>query len=205
MTLARSQGAVAFGCLGPVRGSGCGAFARGNLAREPPPTRKARMLPSRNMVTFTARQVRALRAGATAHFVCTLVLLFLSLPSWASHTNFPGHHHPEGTPDHVHGLQQVGLVSTAIPAAAADTLPMPSPAYSLPMAEEPRLATFLFQPASARAPPRRTPHGPTRPRSVRAAHRRTRHTLRSYTRHTLSLSRRPRTFGAHHTRIGATI
>lgn len=134
-------------------------------------------------MTFTARQARALRAGAAAHFICTLLLLFVSLPSWAARTDFPGHQHPEGTSEHVHNLQQVGLLSAAIPLAEVGAAPVRSPVHALPPRREPRLRSWLHEPTLARGPPPRpiflqrplklddhthTPTGPARHVSTRA-------------------------------------
>lgn len=57
----------------------------------------------------------AIKLGASAYLISTLVVLLLSLPVWAGQSEFPGHAHPGGAPDHVHNLNQVGLLSTAVP------------------------------------------------------------------------------------------
>ena len=51
--------------------------------------------------------INALRAGLVTHLVATFAVLLILIPWHAAHSEFPGHHHPAGTPDHVHGLEQV--------------------------------------------------------------------------------------------------
>lgn len=49
----------------------------------------------------------ALRAGFVAHQVAALLVVFTLAPWYAAHSEFPGHEHPPGTEEHVHGLEQV--------------------------------------------------------------------------------------------------
>lgn len=60
-----------------------------------------------------SRTARAIGLGTAAYLTTTLLVLFVAMPVWAGQNEFPGHAHPTGTPDHVHNLNQVGLLSVA--------------------------------------------------------------------------------------------
>lgn len=49
----------------------------------------------------------ALKAGLVAFVATSLVVSLLLAAFWVGHTNFPGHQHPSGTPEHHHSLFQV--------------------------------------------------------------------------------------------------
>ena len=71
---------------------------------------------------MTARLSRALRFGARAALV---VLLLQATAAVALAAALPevGHAHPAGTPDHAHGLLEVGGVG--VPAVVASPVPRP--------------------------------------------------------------------------------
>ncbi|MBX3144584.1 MAG: hypothetical protein KF813_12545 [Trueperaceae bacterium] len=100
----------------------------------------------------------ALRAGLGAFVATSLAVSLLLAAFWAGHTNFPGHHHPPGTPEHQHSLFQViGAPSE------------PAPVTTAPKPTLVELATLPSRPgwfrsarsrssALARAPPRYRAH-----------------------------------------------
>ena len=55
---------------------------------------------------------KAVRAGLAAWLGTTLLLTTVLTAFWAGQTEFPGHTHPPGTPDHVHQLKEVGISGT---------------------------------------------------------------------------------------------
>lgn len=49
----------------------------------------------------------ALRSGLIAQLISTFLVMLAIGPYHAAHSEFPGHEHPPGTPDHVHALEMV--------------------------------------------------------------------------------------------------
>lgn len=70
----------------------------------------------------------ALRAGLLAQLAASLVLTLVLLTAWAGQSEFPGHQHPWGGEEHVHGLSQV------IGAWAAPQAPLALPRPQMPAA-----------------------------------------------------------------------
>lgn len=70
-----------------------------------------------------------------SYFGATLAITTILTAFWASQTEFPGHSHAPGTPDHVHQMKEVGLtgalafvlalVLTALPVARAPKTSVP--------------------------------------------------------------------------------
>ncbi len=78
--------------------------------------------------------LKALRAGLAAQLVVTFLVLLVLGPYHAAHSEFPGHEHPPGTPDHVHSLEMVTgwLVVSHILVTALSELPQVGFAFLLP-------------------------------------------------------------------------
>lgn len=64
-----------------------------------------RRLPWRSASRAASRA--ALRAGGLAYLAAQMVVALAAFTAWAGETEFPGHQHPWGTEDHVHGLDEV--------------------------------------------------------------------------------------------------
>lgn len=58
-------------------------------------------------VTRGSRLMPALRAGLLTQLITTFLVMLALGPYHAAHSEFPGHEHPPGTPDHVHNLEMV--------------------------------------------------------------------------------------------------
>lgn len=58
-------------------------------------------------MTRTAQPGSAPRGGVAFLLAATFVVLLGLVPYHAGHSEFPGHEHPEGTPDHTHALGEV--------------------------------------------------------------------------------------------------
>ena len=71
------------------------------------------------------RLIAALKAGLVAQLLATFVVLLVMVPWHAAQNEFPGHEHPPGTPDHVHGLEEVTgfLVAGTLLAVIITSLP----------------------------------------------------------------------------------
>jgi hypothetical protein len=59
----------------------------------------------------------AIRAGFAAYVSATLVVSLLFGSYWAAQSEFPGHRHPAGSPEHHHSLYQV-IGAPVVPAPA---------------------------------------------------------------------------------------
>lgn len=58
----------------------------------------------------------ALRTGLIAVLVTTLLVMLVVGPDHAAHSEFPGHEHPPGTPEHTHNLESVtGWMVASLP------------------------------------------------------------------------------------------
>lgn len=95
---------------------------------------------------------RALRAGAAAFLSTTLFVGLLISSYWAGHTNYPGHQHPEGTPEHTHTIIQVAgaaamPVPTIVPRPEVNSLREPRPNLGR------QRSLRLVHQVQARAPP----------------------------------------------------
>lgn len=53
----------------------------------------------------------ACRAGLSAYFTSTLLILLITAPLFAAQTEFPGHRHPDAAPEHTHRIQDVSLTT----------------------------------------------------------------------------------------------
>ena len=71
--------------------------------------------------------ITALRAGLVTYLVATFAVLLILIPWHAAHSEFPGHHHPAGTPDHMHGLEQVVGWMTLVTALVVTVFSQPWP------------------------------------------------------------------------------
>lgn len=71
----------------------------------------------RSSVPGQASWATAIRAGFGAYVATTLVVSLLLGSFWAGQTDFPGHRHPAGSPEHHHSLYQV-IGAPAVPAPA---------------------------------------------------------------------------------------
>lgn len=115
---------------------------------------------------------RALRAGAAAYVGTTLVVALLLGSYWAGHTNFPGHQHPPGTPEHTHSLFQV-VGAPSVPVVTVVALPLFIAFLPAPLRLVTRRWVRSRDTVKARAPPPRLPARPARiaaPRRVPARH-----------------------------------
>jgi|SRR5690606_3891702 len=95
----------------------------------------------------------ALRAGSVAYLAATLVVALLLSSYWAGHTNFPGHQHPAGTPEHTHALFQI-VGAPSVPAPTIVAKPLVAVLRSLPMRLIRRAPVRPGGAVRARAPPR---------------------------------------------------
>ena len=97
----------------------------------------------------------ALKAGLTAQLIATFLVMLAIGPYHAAHTEFPGHEHPPGTPDHVHNLEMVTgwlVVSHAL-VIILNSLPVVGFAFIqpdswLPQAARPRVNGSRSPPAA---------------------------------------------------------
>lgn len=98
----------------------------------------------------------ALRAGGLTVLCTALVVTLVVVTSWAGQTEFPGHVHPWGADDHVHGLYEVfGAWAAPLAAVALPRLPEPVVRVLVPVLVLVRAAAGRAP--MSRAPPRRLP------------------------------------------------
>lgn len=100
-----------------------------------------------------ARTAGAGRLVANACLIASLLALVAVAPVRAGHAEFPGHTHPEGTPDHHHTLSQVGLLSVAAATPTLDATVREIPAAEPLEAPEAHPRQFADGGTRARAPP----------------------------------------------------
>ena len=100
-----------------------------------------------------ARPASVGRSVAHAVLIGSLLALVAVGPVRAGHAEFPGHSHPEGTPDHHHTLIQVGLLSVAAATPTLDASVGRIPAAEPFEGPEARPAQLTVGGTRARAPP----------------------------------------------------
>lgn len=81
-----------------------------------------------------AQLLPALKAGLAAQLIATFLVMLAIGPYHAAHTEFPGHEHPPGTPDHVHNLEMVTgwMVGSHALVVILTVLPVVGFAFMLP-------------------------------------------------------------------------
>ncbi|MDQ3398524.1 MAG: hypothetical protein M3511_12295 [Deinococcota bacterium] len=94
---------------------------------------------------------RGLRVWLVVFCACTLTISLFLAPYLASHHDF-GHHHPEGTPEHVHTVSAV-LGSATAPAAPLTLTPWLTVVFLVSLPNAPWVQAALNGVQQARAPP----------------------------------------------------
>lgn len=95
----------------------------------------------------------ALRAGFAAYLATTLLITTVFTAYWASHSEFPGHSHPPGTPDHVHQMHEVGLSGTLALVLTVVIIALPVVAVAIVRLLNPVVQVLRVRVDCARAPP----------------------------------------------------
>lgn len=96
---------------------------------------------------------RALIAGTGMWLAATLAVVLLLAPWFAGQTNFPGHQHPEGTPDHIHTLEQAAVALSEFTAFIVLVVSAPLVLYTLRYTHENPITAPAYRQGYARAPP----------------------------------------------------
>lgn len=99
------------------------------------------------------RRFHAFHAGLAAFIAATLMVVLFLAPIFAGETNFPGHQHPEGTPDHIHTLEQAAVALSVFEALVVLIFTAPAVVYTLLHTRENPLTRVDFGLPLARAPP----------------------------------------------------
>ncbi len=98
----------------------------------------------------------ALRAGGLAALCASVVVTLVVVTAWAGQTEFPGHSHPWGGDDHVHGLYEV-IGAWAAPLAAVALPRTPELVVSLLLPVLVLVKALAGLAPRSRAPPRWLP------------------------------------------------
>lgn len=99
------------------------------------------------------RRFHAFHAGLAAFIAATLMVVLFLAPIFAGETNFPGHQHPEGTPDHIHTLEQAAVALSLFEAFVVLIVAAPIVLYALALQHSNPLTRVEFGLPLARAPP----------------------------------------------------
>lgn len=96
---------------------------------------------------------RAFIAGTGMWLAATLAVVLFLAPWFAGETNFPGHQHPEGTPDHIHTLEQAAIALSEFTAFIILVVSAPLVLYVLRFSHENPHTEPTYNFGYPRAPP----------------------------------------------------
>lgn len=95
----------------------------------------------------------AITAGAATLIAAALAVVLFLAPVFAGETNFPGHQHPPGTPDHIHTLEQAAVALGVFEAFVVFIVVVFVAELRLPMRYENPANEVRYGVPMARAPP----------------------------------------------------